>query len=146
VCSPWRSEDQPNPAKRAWTDQVSNAIANLETNTDRVLAAARALAIIDDVVEGKLMAYELAIVHGIPKAWIEVTLGYVTRMVQGTGRVLPLDAGGWYAFQGHEQPYEVAPGFEQSPDADVMLKAVDTSTLAHRCRRGASPRQNPSRA
>ena len=32
-------------------------------------------------------------------------------MVQGTGRVLPLDAGGWYAFQGHEQPYEVAPGF-----------------------------------
>ena len=94
-----------------WTDQVSNAIANLETNTDRVLEPARALAILDDVVEGKLAAYELAIIHGIPEAWIEVTLGHVTRMVQGTGRVLPLDAGGWYAFQGHEQPYEVAPGF-----------------------------------
>jgi hypothetical protein len=94
-----------------WTDQVSNAIANLETNTDRVLEPARALAILDDVVEGKLAAYELAIIHGIPEAWIGVTLGHVTRMVQGTGRVLPLDAGGWYAFQGHEQPYEVAPGF-----------------------------------
>jgi hypothetical protein len=94
-----------------WTDQVSNAIANLETNTDRVLEAARALAIIDDFVEGKLMAYELATIHGIPKAWIEVTLGHVTRMVQGTGRVLPLDPGGWYAFQGHERPYEVAPSF-----------------------------------
>ena len=92
-----------------WTDQVSNAISSLETNTDRVLEPARALAILDDVVEGKLAAYELAIIHGIPEAWIEVTLGHVTRMVQGTGRVLPLDAGGWYAFQGHEQPYEVAP-------------------------------------
>ena len=75
-----------------WTDQVSNAISNLETNTDRVLEPARALAILDDVVEGKLAAYELAIIHGIPEAWIEVTLGHVTRMVQGTGRVLPLDA------------------------------------------------------
>jgi hypothetical protein len=43
-----------------WTDQVSNAISNLETNTDRVLEPARALAILDDVVEGKLAAYELA--------------------------------------------------------------------------------------
>ena len=58
-----------------WTDQVSNAIANLETNTDRVLEPAQALAIIDDVVEGKLAADELAMIHGIPEAWIEVTPG-----------------------------------------------------------------------
>jgi hypothetical protein len=94
-----------------WTDKVRNAIANLDTEIGRVLEPGQALALIDDVVEGKLAAYELAIIHGIPEAWIEVTLGHVTRMVQGTGRVLPLDAGGWYAFQGREQPYEVAPGF-----------------------------------
>jgi hypothetical protein len=94
-----------------WANKVRNAITNLEDKTDRVLEPNQALAIIDDVVEGKLAAYELAIVHGIPEAWIEVTLGHVTRMVQGTGRALPLDAGGWYAFHGHEQPYEVAPGF-----------------------------------
>ena len=85
-----------------WTDQVSNSIANLETNIGRVLTPGQALAIIDDVVGGKLAADELAIIHGIPEAWIEVTLGHVTRMVQGTGRALPLDAGGWYAFQGHD--------------------------------------------
>jgi hypothetical protein len=94
-----------------WTDKVRNAIANLEAKTGRVLEPNQALAIIDDVVEGKLAAYELAIIHGIPEAWIEVTLGHVTRTVQGTGRTLPLDAGGWYAFHGHEHPYEVAPGF-----------------------------------
>jgi hypothetical protein len=94
-----------------WTDKVKDAIANLETKTGRVIEPDQALAIIDDVVEGKLAADELVMIHGIPEAWIEVTLGHVTRMVQGTGRVLPLDAGGWYAFQGREQPYEVAPGF-----------------------------------
>src|SRR5882757_8578065 len=87
-----------------WTDQVSNSIANLETNIGRVLKPGQALAIIDDVVEGKLAAYELAIIHGIPEAWIEVTLGHVTRTVQGTGRALPFDAGGWYASRGHEHP------------------------------------------
>jgi hypothetical protein len=94
-----------------WTDQVSNAISNLETNTDRVLEPARALAILDDVVEGKLAAYELAIIHGIPEAWIEVTLGHVTRMVQGTGRSRSLVDGGWYELKNDEQPYGVAPGF-----------------------------------
>jgi hypothetical protein len=85
-----------------WTDKVRNAITNLENKTDRVPEADQALAIIDDVVAGKLAAYELAIIHGVPEARIEVTLGHVTRMVQGTGRALPLDAGGWYAFQGHD--------------------------------------------
>jgi hypothetical protein len=94
-----------------WANEVKAAITHLQTKTHRVLEPDQALAIIDDVVEGKLAAYELAIIHGIPEAWIEVTLGHVTRMVQGTGRALPLDAGGWYAFQGHEQPYKVAPGF-----------------------------------
>jgi hypothetical protein len=94
-----------------WTNQVSNSIANLETKIGRVLTPGQALAIIDDVVEGKLAADELAIIHGIPEAWIEVTLGHVTRVVQGTGRARSLDLGGWYAFQGHAQSYEVAPGF-----------------------------------
>jgi len=76
-----------------WTEKVRNAITNLETKIGRVLEPGQALAIIDDVVEGKLAAYELAIIHGIPEAWIEVTLGHVTRTVQGTGRALPLDAG-----------------------------------------------------
>jgi hypothetical protein len=62
-------------------------------------------------VGGKLAAAELAMIHGIPQNWIETTLAHVTRTVQGTGRVLPLDAGGWYALRGPNQPYEVAPGF-----------------------------------
>jgi hypothetical protein len=94
-----------------WANKVRAAITNLQTKDHRVLEPDQALAIIDDVVEGKLAAYELAIIHDIPEAWIEVTLGHVTRVVQGTGRALPLAAGGWYAFQGHEQPYKVAPGF-----------------------------------
>jgi hypothetical protein len=94
-----------------WADKVSHAITNLEIKTDRVLEPGQSLAIIDDVVEGKLAVYELAIIHGIPEAWIKVTLGQVTRAVQGKGRARPLDAGGWYAFRGHEHPYEVAPDF-----------------------------------
>ena len=94
-----------------WADKVRAAITNLETKTDRVLEPDQALAIIDDVVEGNFAAAELATIHGIPQESIRTTLGHVTRMVQGTGRVLPLDAGGWYALQGHEHPYKVAPGF-----------------------------------
>jgi hypothetical protein len=94
-----------------WADKLRAVIIDLQTKKARVLEPDLALAIIDDVVEGKLTAYELAIVHGIPEAAVRATLGRVTRMVQGTGRALPLDAGGWYAFHGYEQPYEVAPGF-----------------------------------
>jgi hypothetical protein len=107
IMSPKRSKAMPTN----WTDQVSNAIANLQTKIGRVLEPDQALAIIDEVVEGKLAAYELAMIHGIPEAWIEVTLGHVTRTSQGAGRVLPLDVGGWYAFQGHERSYELASGF-----------------------------------
>ena len=94
-----------------WADKGRAAITNLETKTDRVLEPDQALAIIDDVVEGNFAAAELATIHGIPQESIRTTLGHVTRMVQGTGRVLPLDAGGWYALRGHEHPYKVAPGF-----------------------------------
>jgi hypothetical protein len=94
-----------------WANKVRAAITSLEIKTDRVLNPARSLAIIDDVVDGRLESDELAMIHGVRQEWIEMTLGHVTRMVQGTGRVRPLDAGGWYAFQGHEHPYEVAPGF-----------------------------------
>jgi hypothetical protein len=93
-----------------WTEKVEAAITDLERG-GRVLEPRKALAIIDDVVEGKLDSAELAVIHGIPQDWIETTLGHITRAVQDTGRVLPLDAGGWYDFHGHERPYEVAPGF-----------------------------------
>jgi hypothetical protein len=72
-----------------WTEKVRHAITSLEIKTDRVLEPGRALALIDDVVEGKLAAYELAIIHGIPESGIKATLGHVTRTVQGTGRVKP---------------------------------------------------------
>lgn len=93
-----------------WTEKVNAAITNLEDGS-KVLEPRDALAVIDDVVKGKLDAAELAMIHRIPQHWIKATLGHVTRAVQGTGRVLPLAAEGWYAFHGHEQPYEVAPGF-----------------------------------
>jgi hypothetical protein len=93
-----------------WTTKVKAAIIDLERG-GRVLDPSDALAVIDDVVEGKLAADELTIIHGLPKDWIATTLGHVTKAVQGSGRVRLLAAGGWYAFHGHEQPYEVAPGF-----------------------------------
>jgi hypothetical protein len=67
-----------------WTDKVRNAITNLETKTDRLLEPDQAPALIDDVVEGKLAADELAVIHGIPQEWIRTTLGQVTRAV-GSG-------------------------------------------------------------
>ena len=93
-----------------WAAKVRNAITKLEINIGRVLEPDRSLAVIDDVVAGKFAAAELATIHGIPQDWIETTLGHVTRAV-GTGRVGSLAAGGWYAFQGYEHPYAVAPGF-----------------------------------
>ena len=94
-----------------WADKVRDVITNLETKIDRVLGPNQSLAILDDIVAGKLDVAELAVIHGIQQDWIETTLGHVTHVVQGAGRVLPLAAGGWYAFQGYEHPYEVAPGF-----------------------------------
>jgi hypothetical protein len=93
-----------------WTDKVRDAIANLETKTGRVLEPDQALALIDDVVEGKFAAADLATIHGIPQECIKTTLGHITRAV-GTAGVRSLDAGSWYAFQGYEHPYEVSPGF-----------------------------------
>jgi hypothetical protein len=91
-----------------WTEKVKAAITDLEIG-GRVLESDRALVIIDDVEDGKLAVAELGMIHGIPQNWVGTTLGHVTRAVQGTGRVLPLDAGGWYALRGPDQPYEVAP-------------------------------------
>lgn len=93
-----------------WADKVRDAITNLEIKTDRVLEPDQALALIDDIVEGKFAAAELATIHGIPQAWIGTTLGQVTRAVGSRG-VRSLDAGSWYVFQGYEHPYDVAPGF-----------------------------------
>jgi hypothetical protein len=94
-----------------WADTVRDAITNLEIKTSRVLEPDQALAIIDDVVEGKFAAADLATIHGIPQAWIKTTLGQITRAVQGAGRVRSLVDGGWYELRNDDQPYEVAPGF-----------------------------------
>jgi hypothetical protein len=93
-----------------WAAKVRNAITNLEINIGRVLEPDRSLALIDDVVAGKFDVGDLATIHGMPQEWISTTLGHITRAV-GTGRVRPLETGGWYAFQGYEHPYGVAPGF-----------------------------------
>jgi hypothetical protein len=93
-----------------WAAKARDAITHLELKIDRVLDPDRALALIDDVVEGKLAADELAPIHGLPQEWVSTTLGHITKVV-GTGRVRSLNAGGWYAFQGYEHPYKVAPGF-----------------------------------
>jgi hypothetical protein len=93
-----------------WADKVKDAITNLERG-GRVLEPSQSLAIIDDVVEGKLAAVELAVIHGIPQEWIGTTLGHVTRAVQSTGRVRSLADGGWYELKNDGQPYDVASGF-----------------------------------
>jgi hypothetical protein len=93
-----------------WADKVRAAITNLEEKNGRVLEPRQALALIDDIVEGKLAADELAMIHGIPQEWTRTTLGHITRAV-GSGRVRSIDAGGWYEFKSYEQPYDVAPGF-----------------------------------
>jgi hypothetical protein len=94
-----------------WADKVSNAIANLEIKTGRVLQPGQALAIIDDIVEGKFTAADLATIHGIPQEGIRTALRQVTRAA-GTGRVRSLAAGDWYERRkSDDQPYDVAPGF-----------------------------------
>ena len=94
-----------------WAVKVSNAINSLKLKIDRVVEPDQSLALIDDVVAGKFAAAELAVIHGLPQEGVRTTLGRVTRAV-GTGGVRSLDAGGWYAFQGYEHPYKVAPGCE----------------------------------
>jgi hypothetical protein len=68
-----------------WTDKVRNAITNSETKTDRVLEPDQALAIIDDVVEGKFAAADFATIHSVPQEGFRATLGQITRAV-GSGR------------------------------------------------------------
>ena len=93
-----------------WADKVRAAITNLETKTDRVLEPDQALALIDDVVEGKFAAGDLATIHGIPQECIRTTLGQITRAV-GSGRVRSLASGGWYERKTDDRPYDVAPDF-----------------------------------
>jgi hypothetical protein len=96
-----------------WADKVRAAITDLETKSRRVLEPDQALALIDDVVEGKFAPGDLATIHGVPQAWIGTTLGHITRVtrVVGTGRVRSLASGDWYEFKSDDQPYVVAPGF-----------------------------------
>jgi hypothetical protein len=91
-----------------WAAKVRDAITNLEIKTGRVPDPA--LALIDDVVEGKFAAGDLATIHGIPQESIRTTLGQITRAV-GTGRVRSLAAGGWHERKSDDRPYDVDPGF-----------------------------------
>jgi hypothetical protein len=92
-----------------WAAKARDAITNLGLKTDRVLEPDQSLALIDDVVAGKLAAAELATIHGVPQEAVKTTLGQVTRAAGMGGK--SLEAGGWYAFQGYEHPYKVAPSF-----------------------------------
>ena len=69
-------------------DKVRDAITHLETKTGRVLEPNLALAHIDDVVEGKFAAGDLATIHGIPQESVGTTLGQITRLLAraGSGR------------------------------------------------------------
>jgi hypothetical protein len=93
-----------------WADKVRDAITHLETKTRRVLEPDQALALIDDVVEGKFAAGDLATTHDLPQECIRTTLGQVTKAV-GLGRVRSLAAGDWYERKSDDRPYDVAPGF-----------------------------------
>jgi hypothetical protein len=93
-----------------WDEKVRNVITNLETKIDWVVEPDQALAIIDDIVEGKFAAGDLATIHGIPREGIATTLRQVTRAV-GSGRVRSLAAGDWYERKSDDRPYDVAPGF-----------------------------------
>ena len=69
------------------------AITNLEAKTGRVLEPEQALALIDDIVEGRLAADELAMIHGIPQEWIRTTRCWLGRgPVARRRRRLVLDA------------------------------------------------------
>ena len=74
-----------------WADKVRAAITNLEAKTGRVLEPEQALALIDDIVEGRLAADELAMIHGISQESIKTTLdtspGPLARA--GSGRSTP---------------------------------------------------------
>jgi hypothetical protein len=96
-----------------WADKVRAAITNLETKNRRVLEPDQALALIDDVVEGKFAAADLATIHGIPQESIRTTLGQITRVTRavGAGRVRSLATGDWYELKSDDQPYVVVPGF-----------------------------------
>jgi hypothetical protein len=93
-----------------WADKVRDAITHLETKTRKVFEPGQALALIDDVVEGRFAAGDLVTIHGIPEESIRATLGQITRAI-GTGRVRSLAAGGWWERKRDDQPYDVAPGF-----------------------------------
>jgi hypothetical protein len=93
-----------------WAAKVRRAITKLKIPGDRVVEPDQALALMDDVVAGRFAAGDLAMIHGIPEQCVRTTLGQVTRAL-GRGRARSLEAGDWYAFRGHEQPYAVAPGF-----------------------------------
>jgi hypothetical protein len=93
-----------------WTNKMRNAITNLETKTDQVLEPDQALAILDDVLEGKFAAADLAMIHSVPQEGIRATLRQITRAV-GSRRARSLAAGGWYEFKGDDQPYDVDPRF-----------------------------------
>jgi hypothetical protein len=76
-----------------WADKVRAAITNLEAKTGRVLEPEQALALIDDIVEGRWAADEFAMIHGIPQEWIWTTRCWLGRgPVARRRRRLVLDA------------------------------------------------------
>lgn len=90
-----------------WNQKIAAALAKLEKPSPKT-SAAELREIIDDVVIGKLRS-EIVKMHGHDP--VITALARVTMAIQGEGEVWPIVKGGWYARQGIEQPYSVAPGF-----------------------------------
>jgi hypothetical protein len=90
-----------------WAAKVRDAITNLEIKAGRALEPDQALALIDDVVEGKFAAGDLATIHGIPQESIRTTLGQITARA-GSGRS-PRAVG--MNAKSDDRPYDVDPGF-----------------------------------
>jgi hypothetical protein len=87
-----------------WTEKVRHAITNLEIKSGRVLEPGQALAIIDDVVPWRESWRPMS----LPSSTAFRRLGLRRRSDRSRGWFRARAA---YAFQGHDQPYKVAPGF-----------------------------------
>jgi hypothetical protein len=94
-------------SEMSWNEKVAAALARLEKPSPKT-SAEELREIIDDVVIGKSRT-EIVEMHQLDP--VITALARVTMAIQGKGAVWPLAEGGWYASQGKEQPYIVAPDF-----------------------------------
>ena len=90
-----------------WEQRVEDALTRIELD-NWTFPAEKYCDIIDDVVAGDKNVEELASVHGASDL-VETALGHVTVAIHGSGKVPPIEQGGWYERKGNV--YNVAPEF-----------------------------------